>query len=241
MAAVINNKPEFKDENDLIRHYTRLVRAIGLKLSRTLPRSVALDDLLQAGYIGLLDAYRRYDGTKGASFDTYAGIRIRGAMLDELRSDAGASRRVVRELRRAQELTDQLEQSGGREVSAGEIAEAMGMDLDVYDRLIQDAAARYPVSLNQPANDSDATMLDQLCGDFDDPEHILCGQADDDALAEATANLPERERTALALYLNRGLNLRETGNVMGVTESRICQLHSSAVKRLRAALTETAA
>ena len=224
----------------LLERYAPLVKRIANHLLARLPSSVQVDDLVQAGVIGLLEASRNYDAGKGASFETYAGIRIRGAMIDEVRRGDWAPRSVHRNSRRVQEAMARLEKRLGRDVSDQEVAAEMGVSLDEYHAITQDSLS------------SRLFSIDELGGEDENPDDFLPSGESSPAdgvqraalrqqLAAAIATLPERERLVLALYYDEELNLKEIGLVLGVSESRVSQIHSQAAQRLRARLKDWSA
>lgn len=221
-------------EAELVRQHSDLVKRIAHHLAARLPSSVEVDDLIQAGVIGLLEAARNYSGDRGASFETYAGIRIRGAMLDELRSTDWAPRSVHRREREVAEAIRELEQAQGREARDHDIAEKLGIALSEYHGIVADAARCQVLSLDHGGDDGDETM------DSPDPAAgALAGLTHEEfqrELVAAIEDLPEREKLALSLYYEREMNLREIGAVMSVSESRVCQLHGQALLRLRGRL-----
>ena len=216
----------------LLRDHARLVRRIAMQVRSRLPDSVLLDDLLQAGMIGLLEAARSYDAGQGASFETFAGIRIRGAIFDELRRGDWAPRSVHRASREISRAIAELEGRLGREVTDAEVAESMELPLDEYHRLLQDVA------------DTRLFSIDAL--DHDDSEPRARERDETQSLAEelelrervagAMAELPEREALVLNLYYVELLNLKEIGAVLEVSESRVSQIMSQATLRLRGRL-----
>jgi len=224
----------------LLERYAPLVKRIAHHLLARLPSSVQVDDLVQAGVIGLLEASRNYDAGKGASFETYAGIRIRGAMIDEVRRGDWAPRSVHRNSRRVQEAMARLEKRLGRDASDQEVAAEMGVSLDEYHAITQDSLS------------SRLFSIDELGGEDENPDDFLPSGESSPAdgvqraalrqqLAAAIATLPERERLVLALYYDEELNLKEIGLVLGVSESRVSQIHSQAAQRLRARLKDWSA
>lgn len=220
----------------LIREHAPLVRRIALHLAARLPASVEVDDLIQSGLIGLLDAARHYQGERGASFETYAGIRIRGAMLDELRRSDWTPRSVHRQMREAAQIIHRLEQQTGHAARETDVAAHLGLGLPEYQRLLQDAARCQLSSLTAPEDGEDGPReIDIEALGATPAEHFESGEFQA-RLAAAIALLPERERLLMSLYYEQELNLREIGAVLEVTESRVCQMHGQALLRLRARL-----
>lgn len=231
-AMYASEKPKI-DRNDLVEKHAPLVKRIGCHLINRLPASVQLEDLIQAGMIGLLEASRNYDEGQGASFETYAGIRIRGAMLDEIRKNDWAPRSVHRKARMVAEAVRSIEHTHGRDARDTEIAEMLEISLEEYYKILQDNSYHKVLSVEDMGL-GEESMLDNFS---DNAPGILDGLQQDDMqriIAEAVASLPERERLVMALYYDEELNLREIGAVMGVSESRVSQIHSQAVIRLQA-------
>lgn len=233
LAAYGNTRDQSGTE--LIERYGSLVKRIAHHLLARLPASVQLDDLLQAGVIGLLEAGRNYDGGKGASFETYAGIRIRGAMLDEVRRGDWAPRSVHRNARRVQEAMARLAKRLGRDPADHEVAAELEMPLSEYHAITQDCLGSRLFSLDE-LGPEDGNVDDILPSAEATPEHDVQRDALRHQLAEAIGALPERERLVLALYYDEELNLKEIGLVLGVSESRVSQIHSQAALRLRSRL-----
>lgn len=224
----------------MLRH-AGLVKRIAYHLVSRMPPTVEVDDLIQAGMIGLLDAARNYTASKGANFETYAGIRIRGAMLDEVRKCDWTPRSVHRGAREIAEVIRRLENETGQEAKPADIAAALGMSLEAYHKSVQDATRCRLFSFDQFAEPDEDSLLDQARDEGPTPaEHL---EQDDfkNALAGAIDGLPERERLVLSLYYDEELNLREIGAVLEVSESRVCQIHGQALVRLRARMTDWAA
>jgi len=217
----------------MVEKHASLVKRIACHLINRLPASVQLEDLIQAGMIGLLEASRNYDERQGASFETYAGIRIRGAMLDEIRKNDWAPRSVHRKARMVAEAVREIEHDEGRDARDTEIASVLDMPLQDYYKILQDNSYHKVLSF-EDLGVGDDSILENMS---DNGPGILDGLQREDLqriLSEAIASLPERERLVMALYYDEELNLREIGAVLGVSESRVSQIHSQAVIRLQA-------
>lgn len=234
-AAYEWNRPRMTDKD--LGQYVPLVKRIAHHLMGRLPQTVQVDDLIQAGMIGLLDALKNFDDGQGASFETYAGIRIRGAMLDEVRRNNWAPRSVHRKARQMGEAIRAVEAREGREASPREIAAEMGMSLEEYHELLLEASTHKLFSLDD-AGAGDDSMADYIPDVRADFLHRMENDELFRSLTDAIAGLPERERTVIALYYDQELNLKEIGAVLGVTESRVCQIHGQALLRLRSRLSE---
>jgi len=223
------------DRDQLVTQYAPLVKRIAYHLMAKLPASVQVDDIIQNGMIGLLDAISRYEEGLGAQFETYAVQRIRGAMLDGLRENDWLPRSLRRDMRRIEGAIHELEQTHGRPPTERELADAMGMALADYQKMLQDARGHQLVYFEDFTEGSDDDFLERhAAGHEGDPLDALLDQNMRDILVQAIDDLPEREKLVMGLYYEEDLNLREIGDVLGVSESRICQLHSQAVARLRA-------
>jgi len=220
--------------DDLISKHAALVKRIAFHLMSRLPPSVQADDLIQAGMIGLLEAARNYDASQGASFETYAGIRIRGAMLDEIRRTDWTPRSVHRKARQVAEAVRQIENEQGRDARDVEVAQRLNIGLDEYHRILQDATGCRVFSIDDGGLFGEDNAPQVPDDDGRGPLDFLQQDRFKAALAEAIAGLPERERMVMAMYYDEELNLREIGEVLGVSESRVCQIHGQALIRLRA-------
>jgi RNA polymerase sigma factor for flagellar operon FliA len=220
----------------VIRH-AELVKRIAYHLAGRLPASVEVSDLIQAGMLGLLEAASNYTADRGASFETYAGIRIRGAMLDALRKLDWAPRSVHRKARAAAAAVRELEAEFGREARDIEIADRMGVSLQDYHRIAQDAASCRVASLDD-SNGDEESLLGRVEDEGADPFLDATEDGFRAALVNAIKELPERERLVMSMYYDDELNLKEIGAVLKVTESRVCQLHGQALVRLKARLAD---
>ncbi|MGI3131138.1 RNA polymerase sigma factor FliA [Halopseudomonas pachastrellae] len=222
-----------EQQDRLVEQYAPLVKRIAYHLLGRLPSSVQVEDLMQAGMIGLLEASRKFDFGKGASFETYAGIRIRGAMLDEVRKGDWAPRSVHRNTRMVSDAMRAVEARLGRDAKDHEVAAELEMSLEEYYAILSDTAGSKLFSF-------DDLLEAGAPADVQGGEEPLSGLQDERfraALVEAIDGLPERERLLLSLYYDEELNLKEIGAVLGVSESRVSQLHSQCAARLRAKLT----
>ncbi len=223
------------DIDQIVNKHAPLVKRIAYHLMSRLPPSVQADDLIQAGMIGLLEASRNYDATQGASFETYAGIRIRGSMLDEIRKNDWAPRSVHRKARKVAEAVRKIENEKGRDARDNEVAELLELSLEEYHQVLQDASGYLVLSFDDMGVDDEALathVSDRALGPFEG----LQREDFKKNLADSIAGLPERERLVMTLYYDEELNLREIGAVIGVSESRVSQIHSQALLRLQARL-----
>jgi RNA polymerase sigma factor for flagellar operon FliA len=221
----------------LVQRYVPLVKRIAYHLMARLPANVLFDDLVQNGMLGLLDALDRFEEGFGAQFETYATQRVRGAMLDGLRESDWLPRNLRRELRRIESAINELEHANGRVPSEAELADALGMSLADYQKTLLEARGHQIVYFDDFTGEGDEDFLERHFTDNDaDPLNILEDRNFKNLMVQAIEKLPEREKMMMALYYEQDLNLREIGEVMGVTESRVCQLHTQAVSRLRGQL-----
>lgn len=229
------------DKNDLLTDHMPLVKRLAHHMKAKLPPSVEVDDLIQAGMIGLLDAISRYEETHGAQFETYAVLRIRGAMLDELRSSDWLPRSMRQNMRKIEAAMSKLQQQLGHAPSESEVAKSLKLSLADYQDMLSDGGGHqlvyYEDFHDSEGNDS---FLDRYAVDDADPLRSLMDGDFRQAVIDAIDALPPREKILMGLYYEEELNLKEIGAVMGVSESRVSQLHTQAVARLRAALREQA-
>ena len=225
------------DKSQLVERYAPLVKRTACHLMAKLPANVQLDDLIQNGMMGLLDAISRYEDGMGAQFETYAVQRIRGAMLDGLREDDWMPRSVRRGMRRIESAMTALEQQLGRMPAEAEVAVELDMTLADYQRMLQDARGHQLIYFEDFAPNEGGDFFEQHMTEYDVSPLELLEDADmRQELVRAIDALPEREQLVMSLYYDQELNLREIGAVLEVSESRVCQLHSQAVARLRSRL-----
>ena len=223
------------NKDQLVQRFAPLVKRIAYHLMARLPSSVQVDDLVQNGMMGLLDAINRFEAGMGAQFETYAAQRVRGAMLDGLRENDWLPRSLRRDFRRIEVAISQLEQEHGRAPSEQELAAALDMTLADYQKMLQDARGHQLISFEDLVEDGVEDFLERHLTDHsNEPSKLLEDESLRRLLVAGIEALPEREKLMMALYYEQDLNLREIGEVMGVTESRVCQLHTQVVARLRA-------
>jgi RNA polymerase sigma factor for flagellar operon FliA len=222
-------------DDDLVTRNVTLVKRIAHHLAARLPSTVDVDDLMQAGMVGLLEAAGNFDPERGASFETYAGIRIRGAMLDDIRKNDWTPRSVHHKYRQVTDAIHDIEGRLGRAAETEEIASQLGISLDEYHKILTDSASARLFSLEETI-DEPTLQRPPPAAKTAMPDEALFQEQFRDHLAEAIEKLPERERLVLSLYYEQELNLKEIGQVLDVSESRVCQIHGQAVLRLRSAV-----
>ena len=226
------------NSDSLVLQHADLVKRIAYHVAGRLPSHVEVDDLIQSGMIGLLEAARNFTNNRGASFETYAGIRIRGAMFDALRKLDWAPRSVHRKTREVAAAIHAVEARTGREATDADIADRLGVPLEEYHGIVRDAVDCHMLRLDDADDDEDGSTLDRIPTEEPDPQTEFLDESRRDAVIRAIGFLPERERMVLSLYYEQELSLKEVGAVLRVSESRICQLHSRALLRLRGLLVE---
>ncbi len=216
--------------DNVVTEYLPLVKKIGLHLVARLPREIELDDLLQVGMIGLIQASDSYDATRGASFSTYAGIRIKGAMLDEVRRNDWLPRSVQQKSKQVSEAIRRAEARLGKSAGDTEIAAELGIPLDEYH------------DINRELVYSRMTSLDEVDVESESGDQGPSAELEDikfkEGLARAIQSLPEREMLMMSLYYSDELNLKEIGEILGVSESRVSQIHGQALARVRTRMSE---
>lgn len=230
-AAAYTEVQKQSSEHDVLVEHAPLVKRIAHHLLARLPDTVQLEDLIQAGTIGLLEAARQYDTAHGASFTTYAGIRIRGAMLDEIRRLDWTPRSVHRRAREVAQASREIEHRTGREARDNEIMDALDMSADEYHQVLNDASTARLFSLDEVSPTTGEAR--EPASDDAGPVSRLEDAGFRQALAAAIRTLPEREQLVMSLYYEQELNLREIGEVLGVTESRVSQIHGRIMLKLR--------
>ena len=234
VGAITEERPNY---DELMTEYAPFVKRIAYHMISRLPSNVQLEDMIQAGMIGLFDALKGYDMSKGASFETYARIRIQGSMIDEVRRCDWTPRSVYKKSRQISEAIRAVEKEQGRDAKDSEVAELLELSLDEYHNLVKDAAGCQLLSYEDIAL-AGGSNDEYQSGDFNGPykhiqeENFKCG------LVDKISNLPEREKLVISLYYNEEFNLREIGEILGITEGRVCQIHGQALVRLRARMSE---
>jgi RNA polymerase sigma factor for flagellar operon FliA len=224
---------ERESRDRLILHYAPLVKYVAGRIYSRLPNTVDQADLVSYGILGLIDAIEKFEPSRGIKFETYAVARIRGAILDELRSIDWVPRSVRSKARAADQAYSRLEASLSRTPTDAELAVELGMTSVELDTLLRQTARAGVAQLDDVLYGSERTLGDSLADSGDGPTVALEVAETRGLLSRSIALLPDRERTVLTLYYYEGLNLSEIGEILGVTESRACQIHTKAVARLR--------
>jgi|TARA_R110002167_G_scaffold31464_6_gene103229 RNA polymerase sigma factor FliA len=223
---------QMTDKNELVERHAPLVKRIAHHLLARLPASVLVDDLIQAGMIGLLEASRNFDGSKGASFETFAGIRIRGSMLDEIRKGDWTPRSVHKNGRAITQAIREVERETGRDARDVDVAEKLQVNIVDYHQMLLEVNSGKLIGIEDLGVTEDVVTTEQTKGSDVPFEDLLQGSFQK-ALAHAITTLPEREAIVLSLYYDEELNLREIGEVLDVSESRVSQIHSQAMLKLK--------
>jgi RNA polymerase sigma factor for flagellar operon FliA len=243
----MNSAAEYKsimdesERNEALLEQLPQVRYIARHIHDRLPQHVALEDLVHAGVIGLIDAMNKFDSTKNVQFKTYAKFRIRGAILDSLRELDWSPRDLRRKARQLEEVTRRLGAELGRAASEQEIADSLDLPLAEFQRMLGELDGLDIGSLQMESTGEG--IGDDLCeylpGDPEESPYCLCLKSEmKELLASAISELPEREQQVLSLYYYEELTMKEVGAVLGVGESRVSQIHSMAVLRLRTKVQE---
>lgn len=221
------------DKSALLEQHTVLVKRIAYHLLARLPASVLVDDLIQSGMIGLFEAANNFDNNKGASFETFAGIRIRGAMLDEIRRGDWTPRSVHKNSRMVSEAIKNLEAELGRDVTDTEVAEKLDISINEYHHMLNEVSSGKILGIDDLGVSEDIIDVGND-NHSNDPYADLEQTVFKKSLVECISTLPEREALVLSLYYDEELNLREIGQVLDVSESRVSQIHSQGMHRLKA-------
>jgi len=226
-----------KDQRDQrIMEHIGLVKRIAYHLVTRLPSHVQVDDLIQSGMVGLIEAAKNYDPSQGASFETYAGIRVRGAMLDDVRHADWSPRSLHRKMRQVREAIHDIENETGRDAKDQEIADRLEITLDDYHAIRRDSSNAQIFSLDQ--TEDDLGQQSRLQSSQTEPLESLQKSSLKTNLAQVIATLAEREQMVMSLYYNEELNLKEIGLVLEISESRVCQIHSQALKNIRSKMAD---
>lgn len=218
-----------------VEQYAPLVKRVALHLKARLPASVELDDLIQSGMLGLMDALGHFEDGHGASFETYATIRIRGAMIDEMRRSDWAPRAVHQATRQIADVVASLQAELGRPPKDTEIAAKLDVPLEKYRQMLLDSSTSQIIGI-EDLGVTDDVLAQNHDHHEDKLFEVLASSEFKKALATALSRLPQREQQVMALYYDEELNLREIGQVLDLSESRICQIMSQATARLRSSL-----
>jgi RNA polymerase sigma factor for flagellar operon FliA len=225
-------------ENTLVEQHLPLVRTVVGRLAMTLPTHVNMDDLYSAGLVGLLNAVRRFNPKNGCSFESYARLRIRGAIFDELRRLDWVPRSVHEKARKIEKVMQELTQRNGETPDAAQMAKAMKMSLTDYEELLQEVRPATYVCLDSAQNsEGEGTAYDFIADDTQgDPDRQTATREMARIIERRLQQLPEMQRKVLALYYFEDLRLREIAEAFGVTESRVCQIHSQAILAIKSLL-----
>ncbi|MBA3582138.1 MAG: RNA polymerase sigma factor FliA [Gammaproteobacteria bacterium] len=226
-------KTEVDNADDVLQKHAPLVKKIAYHLMGRLPANIQIDDLIQAGMIGLMEAVKNYDAAQGASFETYAGIRIRGSMLDEVRTGDWTPRSVHRKQRELSEAMRKVEHRKGGDAKDHEVAAEMGISLNEYHSILADASGAKLFSLDGNGEDDDDYYQNYAISPDADPLKQITDTRFRKSLADEIRRLPKREALVMSLYYEQEMNLREIGDILSVSESRVCQIHGEALTRLR--------
>ncbi len=231
-----SRRPTQRVKTAVLTQYAPLVRYVVSRIAAGLPKSVDQEDLFSAGVLGLLDALEKYDAGKGTKFETYAVWRIRGSVLDELRALDWASRSTRRKAREIEEVCRTLDQKLGRSATETEVARALKVPVEEYLHLLDEIKGAVLLSLDKSLHDDDDSGTLAECLDLaveDDPLAVIESEEDKQLLGDVINQLPEQERLVIALYYFEEMTLREIGETLNISESRVSQVHTSALVRLR--------
>ncbi len=224
------------DASDQIVRHASLVKRIAFHLLNRLPPTVQVDDLIQAGMVGLLEAASNFNAAMGASFETFAGIRIRGAMIDEIRRSDWTPRSVHRKYREVTDAIRKIEIETGRDATDSDVATLLGISLSEYHQILIDSSSSRIYSIEELEENAQEAAIPSSSERM--PDQAFSGEEYQRQLAEAIKTLPDKEQLVMSLYYDDELNFREIGKVLEVTESRICQLHGQALLRIKSKMSE---
>ncbi len=228
------------NKDEFVTEFTPLVKRIAYHIMARLPASVQVDDLIQVGMIGLLDAINRYEGSYGRQFESYAAQRIRGSILDELRDADWLPRSIRKKMRQIEAAANKMEQQQGNAPSKKDLVAELGISLDEYYETLQSARGAQLIYFEDFQKDDEEPFLDRLTSDAEsNPLNFLLDVNTREMVVNAIDNLPPREKMVMGMHYEQEMNLREIGEVLGVSESRVCQLHTQAIARLRSRLRDT--
>jgi RNA polymerase sigma factor FliA len=235
-ASVQKQKHDTPSIAEQVEEYAPLVKRIAYHTVGRLPASVQVDDLIQAGMVGLLEAIQKFDVSMGTKFESFAGMRIRGAMIDEIRKGDWTPRSVHRKSREVAGAIRSVEKRLGREAKDQEIADEMEISLDDYYHIVQDSVGCqvFSIDSSESLDLTEDRMVDKGTGPFDNIKNLNFRKA----LVKTIGELPEREKLVMSLYYDEELNLREIAAVLGVSESRVSQIHSQAILRVKSRMSE---
>ncbi len=233
VVSLTDNAPNY---DELMTEYAPFVKRIAYHMITRLPSNIQLEDIVQTGMIGLFEALKGYDASKGASFETYARIRIQGSMIDEVRRCDWTPRSVYKKSRQISEAIREIENEKGRDATDSEIAESLQITLDDYHAMVKDAAGCQLLSYEDISAVGGCQDEYDSC-EQDNPYDQLQEEDFKQGLVGKIESLPEREKMVMALYYDEEFNLREIGEVLGITEGRVCQIHGQALLRLKSRMT----
>jgi len=222
---------------DVIKKYGGMVKQIAYHMMLRLPDTVQIEDIIQTGMIGLMEAAKNYNPDKGAKFETYASIRIRGTIIDELRKEDWIPRSVYKNARMVADAIKVLENKYGKDVKDTDVCKYLNISLSEYHKILLNSNGTRLFSIDELGVTGEY-ISDNLRDDREEPFSEAEKSEFKKELAQNIAELPERERVLLELYYDKELNLKEIGQVLNVSESRVCQLHSQAMLRLKSRMQE---
>ena len=231
--------PPSNQRHELIHEYAPMVKRVAYRMARNFPRSVDADDLYQIGMLGLMDAVERYEESRAVSFTAYVRMRVKGAILDEMRKQDWVPRSVRDRASAIDAARRELKEELGRVPTNAELAAHLEVTEERLEELLQTADVRILVSTEDGGGDDSTSIGERLTSDADDLDHSLERRSQAGLVRAAIKGLPERDQLLIELYYYRDLNFKEIAEVLGVTESRVSQLHSRIRRRMRENLGES--